>query len=161
MSLKNILSTLLSMALIAGLMFYFGGDFATPTDNSGKPSTHSKKPNKSGKYDRNDPSQPKAPKKDAAILDDMQDHRLIYTNHAKCRMDCRTISKAEVNDILEEGHINWRKSEPDDPRGCPTYAVEGNTDDGQEVRIVFAACDDVTKVITTIDLGNEYKCYCK
>lgn len=136
---------LLLMAAMAYLILNFGGALGS----SGGSGTHSP-----------DPSQPSKPGDEARILDNMQDHRLIYTKHAKCRMNCRTISKAEVNDILDEGHINWRKSKPDDLRGCPTYAVEGETDDGQEVRIVFAACDDVTKVITTIDLDNEYKCHC-
>ena len=31
----------------------------------------------------------------------LTDEELVYTKHAKCRMDCRTISKSEVEDILE------------------------------------------------------------
>lgn len=86
--------------------------------------------------------------------------RLIYTRHARCRMGCRYISEDEIAYILRNGKMNKRKSKPHDAP-CPTYALEGITpDDKQEVRIVFAACDDVTKVITAIDLGNEYQCHC-
>ncbi len=86
--------------------------------------------------------------------------RLTYTRHARCRMDCRYISEEEVAYILRNGKVNKRKSKPHDAP-CPTYALEGVTPkDKQEVRIVFAACDDATKVITTIDLGNEYQCHC-
>jgi hypothetical protein len=83
-----------------------------------------------------------------------------YTQHARCRMQCRNISEDEVNDILRNGTINYRKSDLND-KPCPTYAVEGNTRDGQKVRIVFAACSSTTKVVTTIDVGKEHECDCK
>lgn len=87
------------------------------------------------------------------------DEKLIYTQHAKCRMDCRKISKSEVEDILRNGNVNWRKSKQND-KPCPSYALEGKTKDGQTVRIVFADCNNVTKVVTAIDLKNKYDCYC-
>ena len=86
--------------------------------------------------------------------------RLDYTAHAKCRMDCRKISRSEVEFINKEGKINHYKSDPDD-KPCPTIAKEGRTDDGQMVRIVFAACPTETKVVTAIDLEKNYDCYCK
>ena len=90
----------------------------------------------------------------------LTDEQLVYTKHAKCRMDCRQISKSEVEDILHNGKVNWQKTRKDD-QPCPTYALEGVTKDGQTVRIVFADCNNATKVVTTIDLKNEYDCYCK
>jgi len=86
--------------------------------------------------------------------------RIYYTKHAKCRMDCRYISKEEINFIREEGNINYRKSNLED-KPCPTIAKEGRSKDGQMLRIVFAECDDETKVVTAIDLENKYKCNCK
>ena len=82
-----------------------------------------------------------------------------YTAHAKCRMPCRQISPAEVEQVMQEGTINYKKS---DARGkpCPTYAVEGRTNDGQRVRIVFAQCDLKTKVVTAVDLETEWECHC-
>jgi len=109
------------------------------------------KPNKNNEVDSKD---------ETTIMQQLQSNRLVYTKHARCRMDCRTISEAEVKDILKNGEINHRKSKPQDVP-CGSYAVEGFTKDKQEVRIVFAACDDVTKVITTIDLGNKYNCHCE
>lgn len=90
----------------------------------------------------------------------LTDQKLVYTKHAKCRMDCRNIDTSEVLYILQNGKTNWQKSNENDSP-CPSYALEGNTEDGQHVRIVFADCDDATKVITTIDLENEYDCYCE
>lgn len=99
---------------------------------------------------------------DKASFDDINttNKKLIYTKHAECRMDCRYISEQEVNFIRKSGNINYRKSDMQD-RPCPTVAKEGRTKDGQMVRIVFAECDNTTKVVTAIDLENEYKCKCK
>jgi hypothetical protein len=79
-------------------------------------------------------------------------------------MECRDISEDEVNYILETGTINEAKSKEENEEAdghCPTYALEGNTKDGQHVRIVFGACEKITKVITTIDLGAEHVCNCR
>ncbi len=86
--------------------------------------------------------------------------RIIYTRHAKCRMDCRMIDVSEVEEILLKGSINYQKSDlrsmPD-----PKYALEGNTHDGQQVRIVFANSPRGPVVVTVIDLEKEWSCDCK
>lgn len=82
-----------------------------------------------------------------------------YTEHAKCRMQCRKISQAEVQEIMKEGKINYAKSDVKD-KPCPTYALEGITHDDQRVRIVFAQCDLKTKVVTSIDLDTDWECHC-
>jgi Domain of unknown function (DUF4258) len=85
--------------------------------------------------------------------------RLIYTKHARCRMECRHIDESEVTEILEKGSINYQKSELDNARG-PKYALEGITHDNQRVRIVFAQDPGGTAVVTVIDLGTDWKCRC-
>ena len=86
--------------------------------------------------------------------------RLIYTKHARCRMECRHINEAEIKEILAENNINGRKSNPDG-KPCPSYAYEGYSNDHQHLRIVIGKCDDrAWKVITCIDLGNEFECDC-
>ena len=82
-----------------------------------------------------------------------------YTEHAKCRMQCRKISQAEVEEIMRDGKINYAKSDVNDSP-CPTYALEGITKDDQRVRIVFAQCDLKTKVVTSIDLDTDWECHC-
>lgn len=82
-----------------------------------------------------------------------------YTRHAQCRMECRKISPAEVEQIMREGKINYKKSDLQD-RPCPTYALEGITRDNQRVRIVFAQCDQKSKVVTCIDLDTDWECHC-
>lgn len=84
---------------------------------------------------------------------------LEYTQHARCRMACRQITAEEVEHVLRNGTVNYKKSDVKD-KPCPTYALESRTYDGQEVRIVFAGCPGTTKVITCIDLGEEHPCDC-
>ena len=84
---------------------------------------------------------------------------IIFSKHARCRMDCRKIDEAEVKEILKNGTINHKKIQSD-KRGM-TYPVEGYTQDKQHVRIVFAPKGDALMVVTVIDLGTEWKCDCK
>jgi hypothetical protein len=85
---------------------------------------------------------------------------LKYSKHARCRMDCRSITESEVEDIMKKGKINYKKSDISNSR-CPRYAIEGMTSDDQEVRIVFAQCNKSTTVVTVIDLEKEWLCDCK
>ena len=84
---------------------------------------------------------------------------LEYSNHARCRMQCRKIAQAEVEEIMRDGKINYNKSDLQNAR-CPRYAVEGVTQDDQRVRIIYAQCNDKTVVVTVIDLETDFKCDC-
>ena len=95
---------------------------------------------------------------------DWRHHKLIYTSHARCRMECREITEGEVEFVLGNGILNEAKSREENEEAaghCPTYALEGKTNDGQQVRIIFGACDKITKVITVIDLGKDHECNCR
>jgi len=84
---------------------------------------------------------------------------LIYTNHAKCRMDCREVSRNEVVEIIVGNKINVKKSDYNN-RPCPTLAYEGRSSDGQLLRVVVADCEPKDKVVTVIDLETDFKCNC-
>ena len=86
-------------------------------------------------------------------------NNIIFSKHAKCRMDCREIDESEVKEILKSGRINYKKIQSD-KRG-KTYPVEGYTHDKQHVRIVFAPKGDGLVVVTVIDLETEWACNCK
>ncbi|HRG54257.1 MAG TPA: DUF4258 domain-containing protein [Bacteroidia bacterium] len=97
----------------------------------------------------------------SAKLEELSYQKLELTKHGACRMECRNISEAEIKDLLKTGKINYSKSEVRD-KPCGTYAVEGTTKDGQNVRIVIADCDTISRVVTAIDLGMEKdSCECK
>lgn len=87
---------------------------------------------------------------------------VVLTKHAKCRMECRHIDASEIQDMLNNGKINPRKSgQSKDESTCPTVALEGKTHDNQTVRIIVAECSDKAKIVTVIDLKNDFKCDCK
>ncbi|MDR3716705.1 MAG: DUF4258 domain-containing protein [Puia sp.] len=92
--------------------------------------------------------------------------RLILTRHARCRMDCRHITEKEIREVLENGEIDYRKSEPNG-RPDPKYALEGTTQEGQYLRIVFAVPGPDSReagaliVVTCIELGVEWQCDCR
>lgn len=85
---------------------------------------------------------------------------IIYTKHARCRMNCRHIDEDEVKEILYKGTINYNKSQPN-AKPDPKYALEGYTKDNQQVRIIFAPTNKGMVVITCIDVNEEWKCDCK
>jgi uncharacterized protein DUF4258 len=84
---------------------------------------------------------------------------LEYSNHARCRIGCRHITQPEMEAIMQQGKINYSKSDLQNAR-CPRYALEGITKDDQKVRIVFAQCNEKTEVVTVIDLDTEWSCDC-
>jgi len=84
---------------------------------------------------------------------------LIYSKHARCRMDCRHIDESEVQEILDNGTINYNKIEEND-KG-KSYPLEGVTHDQQHVRIVFAPKKENLVVVTVIDLDKDWHCDCK
>jgi len=109
-----------------------------------------------------DNDRPKDPASNPTDRDKGFDRRtsyLKYSNHAKCRMQCRKISQAEVEEIMREGKINYNKSDLKD-KPCPTYALEGITKDNQRVRVVVGDCNNEAVIITVIDLDHEFECTC-
>jgi Domain of unknown function (DUF4258) len=84
---------------------------------------------------------------------------LVFTRHARCRMDCRHITPKEIHEILEEGTINYEKSEPA-AQPDPKYALEGYTAEQQHLRIIIAPEGMKLIVITCIELGVEWSCHC-
>lgn len=61
--------------------------------------------------------------------------------------------------IMKKGIINFSKSNRTG-RPCPTYALQGVTPDGESLRVVFAQCDEETKVVTCYNLKKDFNCYC-
>ena len=72
-------------------------------------------------------------------------------------MACRQIDEEEIRSIVHErGTRNPERTRNDGE--CPSHALEGETADGQTVRIVVAACAGETRVVTAIDLGHDWPC---
>ncbi len=90
---------------------------------------------------------------------DRHSGHLIYSKHARCRMDCRHIDETEVQEILDNGVLNNNKIE-ESAKGR-SYPLEGITHDKQHVRIVFAPKNENLVVVTVIDLDKDWYCDCK
>jgi len=86
-------------------------------------------------------------------------NHLILTKHARCRMDCRHITAAEIKDIIHDGNVNYSKSGKGN-KGDDTYALEGYSNEHQHIRVVVAPENEGLMVITCIDLDHEWPCNC-
>jgi hypothetical protein len=84
---------------------------------------------------------------------------LEYTRHALCRMNCRHISKQDIENIMKKGVINLSRSNRND-KPCPSFALQGRTPDGENLRVVFAQCNEETRVVTCYNLEKEFTCDC-
>jgi Domain of unknown function (DUF4258) len=86
------------------------------------------------------------------------DAEYFFTKHARCRMECRSITQKEVKEIVRKAEVNYNKSELDAPQG-PKYALEGYTSkDRQHVRIIVAPKQKHLSIVTVIDLDKEWEC---
>lgn len=74
-------------------------------------------------------------------------------------MDCRQISKEDIKEIMKKGIINFNRTNRRD-RPCPTFALQGRTSDGERLRVIFAQCDNQTKVVTCYNLDEDFECFC-
>jgi hypothetical protein len=88
-----------------------------------------------------------------------QPEKIIYTRHARCRMECRHISESEVLEILKGGKLNSKKIVVEE-RG-KSYPLEGKTAGDKLVRIVVAPKGNDLVVVTVIDLDTDWPCDCK
>ncbi len=104
------------------------------------------------------PSPPAPAPASDPIVAALQAQPLALTHHARCRMDCRHISQAELEEVLREGVLDPSRSRTDGR--CPSHALEDEVGKGRRLRVVFAACPDETRVVTAIDLDRSWDCAC-
>lgn len=90
---------------------------------------------------------------------DRQPEVLRYTGDARCRMECRRISEAEVAEVMKRGVINFSRS---NRRGqpCPTFALQGRTGKGAYLRVHFLQCPEATTVLNCYNLERPADCDC-
>lgn len=86
--------------------------------------------------------------------------KAVVTRHARCRMGCREIDAFEIQEVIDQDLINYKKNKPAEAGRCPSIAYEGTTRDRQHVRVIVGECENDPIIITVIDLGNKYNCTC-
>ena len=89
-----------------------------------------------------------------------QGQSIKLTKHGRCRMECRKLDAFEIQEVIDQGKVNEKKSNPNS-KPCPTVAFEGLTADGQTARVVVGTCEGNYKIVTVIDLKNDWKCDCE
>lgn len=86
---------------------------------------------------------------------------LDYSRHARCRMKCRDISQALVEDVYQNGSLNCAKSDPTGQKdGTPRYALELEDGTRGRVRIIVGDNPDYDVIITAIRLDEKDQCAC-
>ena len=90
---------------------------------------------------------------------DRNPSHIEYTRDAECRMNCRHISKEDIGDVMHRGVIIFNKSNLRE-RPCPTFTVQGYTDNGENIRIIFQQCRGITKVVTCYNMKKDFNCDC-
>lgn len=84
--------------------------------------------------------------------------RLLYYAFARCRMQCLTISEADIQFMMQKGVVivnrSYRMSRP-----CPVYAVQVRVR-GQYLRVLFEQCRNATYVLNCYNLEQDSTCNC-
>lgn len=88
-----------------------------------------------------------------------QPEKITYTKHARCRMECRHISEADVKELIQNGKLNKEKVQESDMG--KTYPLDGKTTGDKMLRIVVAPKKNDLVVVTVIDLDTDWPCDCK
>lgn len=83
---------------------------------------------------------------------------LRFYAFAQCRMQCLTISEADIKTVMQKGVINMNKSNRN-LRPCPMFAVQGRARD-QYLRVVFEQCRNATYVANCYRLNQDTICNC-
>jgi hypothetical protein len=83
---------------------------------------------------------------------------LIYVDHARCRMKCREINAALVEDVYLHGQVNCNKGSV--KNGKARYALEKRDQRGDMIRVIIEDDDGQHVVITAIRLDRDDKCAC-
>ncbi len=89
----------------------------------------------------------------------MRSKKVVLTRHARCRMGCRHIDRAEVDAVLASGRYVPERTRNDGE--CPSHALEGPDSEGGPLRVVFADCPGEARVVTVIDLDDDFECDCR
>jgi len=93
------------------------------------------------------------------VLEEINRTEVSYSQKAICLMKCGNISEEGVREILKDGDVDFSASETR-AKPCPSYIIEGETKEGQSLRVIIVKCDSTTTVLEASDFGRKYECSC-
>jgi uncharacterized DUF497 family protein len=85
--------------------------------------------------------------------------QLMFTKNATCKMECLTISEADVRQVLKDGLVNTERSELDQPE--KKFAVEGAASESKTLRVVVVPKGNALLLITVIRIDKKENCDCR
>ena len=100
---------------------------------------------------------------DNRVKEQVNKSLFIFSDHAKCILQCKNISEEEVTEVLKTGEVNFSAS---DTRGvpCPSCALEGKTSGNKSLRVIVTVFekDSTAEITTAINLEAEKDtCNCR
>ena len=84
---------------------------------------------------------------------------ITTSKYVVCRMQCQQITKADIEEIMIKGIINFSKSNRQN-KPCPLFALQGSTSKGESLRILFAQCPGETTILNCYNLRKNSDCNC-
>ena len=93
------------------------------------------------------------------VLEDLLEFKTSYSDKAICNMECRNISKDGIREMLTRGDVLFSESETR-AKPCPSYVIEGETDAGRLLRVVFTRCDSTSEVLSAHAVDENLDCSC-
>ncbi|MCS7075010.1 MAG: hypothetical protein NZ108_11130 [Bacteroidia bacterium] len=79
---------------------------------------------------------------------------------AACRMKCLKVTEEHTREVLREGKIDMKKSQPTQ-KPCPIYHVSDVTKDGQKMEFLVQSCKDYIRILSLNNPSKNANCDCK
>lgn len=83
---------------------------------------------------------------------------LWFYAYAECRMQCLSLSKADIQALMQTSIMNMNRSSRR-LQPCPIYAMQGRVQ-GRYLRVLFEQCRNGTYVVNCYDLERDTACDC-
>lgn len=104
---------------------------------------------------RKRPAKMPAPELLAAIRSAVESGAVQYADHALQRLQERSVTMLEVEQILRLGHREPKKDEWKPEYDAWSYAMRGKTDENRSLRVAVAIEEPGVLVVTVIDLDKK------
>lgn len=88
-----------------------------------------------------------------------RDNPIIYTPEARCEMNCQSIFSPAVEEVIRNGALNAKASDPD-AAPCPIFVLEGTSKQKAHIRVVIATCENELRIMSCTDLDQNTSCDC-
>lgn len=94
-------------------------------------------------------------------MEELQFQTMQFSNKAKCQMLCMKMKESDVKKLLQEGEVNYNKSDVHQ-KPYALFAIENTNNDEPHYRVLISDRDSISEVIDIINLlSAKDSCLCK